>query len=104
MAERERHQDEAPEIAFVDPIEVSISADGNASALLRISSPNEDFAKKVINYLEDISGGKTERVDSPTDERSSGKSFGFGGTKWNALWDPKGPKPNWAEPTNPSKN
>lgn len=99
MAEKEPHQEEAPEIAFVKPIEISISADGSQSTLLKITSPNKGFGEKVTRYLEDVFDGKAKRVNS-----SSSSTFGFGGTKWTALWNPKRSKPNWAEPENPSKN
>lgn len=101
MPEKEPHQEKIPEIAFIQPLEMSFSIDGSREVLLEVSSSSESSEKKAIEALRN-SGVEVEKVDSPTNRELSRKSFGFG--KWNALWDPTGPKPNWAELKDPSKN
>lgn len=88
-------------VAAVMPIERVTNKNGSGTVVKIIGNTEEavEMAKVTLNQLgmKGHSVGKTEEV------KSSGKSFGV--TDWSHCgWNPKGPKPNWVAPENPSKN
>lgn len=81
--------------AIIVPEEVRISKDGT-DVTYGILSDSKEKAKLAGDLLESI--GFFNHVG----EHAPSKAFGF--SNWNSSWNPKGPKPPWVAPENPSKN
>jgi hypothetical protein len=98
---------ENPDFTIDIPLACSVSAGGVEVSQLSISSSEEAYKKSVRLHEEQghilISSEQIkseEQFREVVQETSS--SFGF--TRWNCPWNPKGPKPNWVQPENPSNN
>lgn len=85
------------------PTEKIINADGSYTVISEgiVLASDEGAADLTIREFEKDTGAKILKKD---DQEPRGKDrlfFGFSG-RWNAPWEPEGPKPNWK--TNPPRN
>lgn len=88
------------------PAEMDINPDGSFTVMSEalILSSDKDTADLAIKEFEDATGAKIlERREIKPEDREAA-FFGFMSGRWNAPWEPKGPKPNWGPPSDPSLN
>lgn len=96
--------------AFGIPLELKISAKGTDVTSLVIASSREKLEEfQNARKEKGIELQSTRELKTPEDlgeliKTAPEGSHSFGFSSWNCSWNPKGPKPNWVNPENPSKN
>jgi hypothetical protein len=89
------------------PIEKTVHADGTVTTTEMSIATSEEAHNKCMEIREKMGSKleRSERIDMKKGiEIFNGTSKSFGFSNWNCGWNPKGPKPNWIAPEDPSKN
>lgn len=89
---------EQPDFFITIPIGEIIRANGEVDQVLETKATSDEAMNAAEKDLRERYG-RVEEVSG------NGRGRTFGIAKWDkCLWKPTGPKPNWAQPENPSKN
>lgn len=79
--------------------ELVVSGNGRKAiqAELQVSASDEATADQAVQALVHLAKSTGREISVQTKEKTKGSSHSFIGTKkWNAPWQPTGPKPPWS--------
>jgi hypothetical protein len=88
------------EHALFIPVDVNITSNGR-EVLYEAIGTSERAIEDAACEIEQLTGASFQNME---ERISKGNSTYFSSTNWKAPWEPKGPKPNWAAPKDPSLN
>jgi hypothetical protein len=91
------------------PVEEIVRADGSKDVGFLISGKTKENVEAFTKAIEESGAELKIKKYVSTEEanqiiRNSGSSRSFGFSNWNCGWNPKGPRPNWENPKDPSVN
>jgi|SRR3989344_1988969 len=89
------------DFAVARPVERIIRSDGIHDIIEAVGTSTEAL-ENTRSLIEQTLGGNVRILGQSASPR--GSFFGFSSGRWNATWNPPGPRRNWAAPKNPSQN
>jgi hypothetical protein len=96
-------KEEVMPISAIIPVEKRITRNG-IEITARVAGDTKEVVEETVRSLSSMglcrSASEIREIDP---ESSKGNSFGI--SNWShCQWEPKGPRPNWENPENPSVN
>jgi len=76
------------------PVEQEITSDG-ANITWAVAASDEEMGQNWVDSAKEELGGKWTRLN---EQGPKSNFFGFSSSRWNAPWQPEGPKKNWMIP------
>ncbi|OGD89562.1 hypothetical protein A3D81_02875 [Candidatus Curtissbacteria bacterium RIFCSPHIGHO2_02_FULL_40_17] len=100
-----RHPKSEPGEVSVTDAELVIDPGGQEHLVFDVESNCDRALEAAIDVIGEATGTALESYREFGEERRGSSQTAFSSGRWNATWEPKGPKPNWRKaPENPNLN